>query len=1036
MSRTWSLFALTLLIAGCGGAPVAAIATVASAPARKPGAILLALPGAAGARPSASLVSGAAHDVIRGRVRWHLDDDGGATRAREVTREPIRHALALPAWLGSGIALVSDSGLATVSSAGVIRPIVRGEIGAMSIGATALWARAREGGDWLRIDLAPNAAPNLASNAASIAFEPPPIAAPIHAGIADGHALSAGPEFISPKVGFAIVDLLGPIFTRDGGDTWTPLDRDAVATAFPLPGGPTRLLREPSGLFLASEAAAAPLSPSGQIGAPSPIDKTHDAPPDVGAIRLETAAVRGVALDDGDVLVSDGARLALASLDPVRVLRASRQSELMRCELRVLPSPRAPVAAGAPEPLALAVCAAHDESPSSSGSQLVVGTVVDGASGLRVVAEKSFAFPSAFQLTSVGAVAVAGACVGSEAGGPDLRFVAKVCVRDRAGEWHDVSLPATTGRLAVVPRLDGGVLVAREDPALGTVLLALPAGASPGATPIRLSLESVAIKSKKELLALDEIASGRFALWRKIGALLEPTVIEVGKDGAPRILARPSPRVLEDGSVIGIDGAHAMVATWTRGKAAKLPKGAPPAIVADPSARITGLVISYDAGAKWVDASWPEEAPLLDLPTSERLDCGALGCRMFGWARVGWDAAVASHDELIDRAAAPELPTASSPPTRAGAISVRCSTALVAASFDPHKVPTLGSVSAIASPALGYPPPSVGAGQSLQITPFSPGAVRGGVFAWGPTSGEWRDLARVQLRFASDFDPIGVVNETVPVAAPFADRVGSLRPMVTAYALGPGRILVTIGDFAKPIGGVYRVSAGAPLERIDLSSLGDLVQITNARELGGTLLIVGLAVPHETKLKSAYDAPPFAALISSSGIVSQTFARATMSNEGGLVATSDPGRGRFGLSVRSPLPTWQGGSVYALPIQPDGKPMGSFEKLVAGASDLARPTAACSPTISAWDRGEQNQSRTLHLSIDGKPATLLVGYGTVLRERLSATEACLDRLTVIGAHAAFQLDPASGRAVLLAIDDKDDKVGHKTELQSCAVEWE
>jgi hypothetical protein len=151
-----------------------------------------------------------------------------------------------------------------------------------------------------------------------------------------------------------------------------------------------------------------------------------------------------------------------------------------------------------------------------------------------------------------------------------------------------------------------------------------------------------------------------------------------------------------------------------------------------------------------------------------------------------------------------------------------------------------------------------------------------------------------------------------------------------------------------------------------------------------------------------------------------------------LVASADPVRRRLGLMTYSPLPTWSGGTTYVLPIDPSGKPASGFEALVAAPSELSRPHDACGPQ-AAWDRGEQNKRRGFELWVDGKQQLALQAEGVVVRERLSATGACLDRIMLLAASNALQLDASTGRALWLRIES-DSKPAQRRELR-CTLEW-
>ena len=150
VSARHALALLVLCTAGCGAS--VARAPLPTTPKRPTldGAVLLALPG--GALPF--MVPGATADVVRGRVRWHVEPDGSASRRSEVSAEPIASAVALPPWLGGGVAYLLDDGLSIAGPSGALRPLLRGSLGSLSVGARELWARERVSNDWLRIELA------------------------------------------------------------------------------------------------------------------------------------------------------------------------------------------------------------------------------------------------------------------------------------------------------------------------------------------------------------------------------------------------------------------------------------------------------------------------------------------------------------------------------------------------------------------------------------------------------------------------------------------------------------------------------------------------------------------------------------------------------------------------------------------------------------------------------------------------------------------------------------------------------------------
>lgn len=991
--------------------------------------MLLALPGSA----NAWLVPNARGELVRGRTRWHVAEDGTATRARVLTRQPIDAALAVPAWLGGGLALLSEGGLSLGGADGSVRPVARGSFASLSVGAGELWTRARPTFDWVRLDVGRGVA----------TLEPPPIAAPIAAALRSsthlpGLVASAGPEFVSDKIALAIVDVLGPVRTQDGGATWTQLDEDDVRAAFPR-GAPTRLLREGQGLALADDERYVPVSPSGRLGAPVPLARLKDALPDAGAVRFEEVAPFGVPLGGSRVLVADGPRIALATLIPsVRILRVQRVPDAVRCEVR-----RAPAGEAA---LALATCLRRPEGAPATAARLDVG-VIDDATSLHFSVERSFSSTAKPHVSPSGALAVAGPCSkGLEV--HEFFTASLACVRDGKGEWRELSLSGVPGlRRGVTPTVAGGLVVARDDTGGGKggdfeIVHVPPEGRPAKLQRLRLGPAPLP-QPRVELAAIEEVEPGRLVLWREGGGLASSTVAivpaaEGGGDRAAQeahlaLRASPAPYLFDAQTAWGLYGDRAIVARLGRERSMGAREGEPP----HETPILDRLALTRDGGARFVDADWPKSAPLLEVDAGKpRLDCGAYGCRAFGWARLGWSAEVLESDTIVslDDARAVDLPV-SPPPSRSTAVLARCTSVGKPTQLPAARLPAVPAASyAYSSPRdtlLGLGAPKIAPGQLLQLVPFARGAVRGGLVGWGPEKGAWGDQGHAIARFSSDFDALDVVHESLPVAGLFADRTAFVRAAASAIALGPGRVLVSACELGF-CSRTFRAIAGAPLEKIDLSPAGEIVRLTNARELGGTLLVVGLAVPRE-KAASASEPALFVAVVTASGTTVTRLGRSQPLEDSALVATADPARRRLGLMTYSPLPTWTGGTTYVLPIDPSGRPASGFEALSAAPSELARPHEPCGAQAASWDRGEQNKRRTLEIWLDGKQALATQADGVVLRERLSASGACLDRVTLLSPQSALQIDGASGRALWLRVE-ADGKPATRRELV-CGLEW-
>lgn len=979
---------LTLAVAACGGS-ARGPANAVSSRHRPTGATLLAQPG-----PGLAYAPTAV-DVVRGRVRYHLDADGGATRARDVLAESVAQAVALPPALGGGLALIGDAGIAIATS--TLKPIVRGSLTAVSAGVGELWARERGTTDWVRIDLVRGRATH----------EPPPIAAPILTtwsvmGATSGKPQTTGPEFATATFALAIVDLLGPVLTRDGGQTWSPLDAAAVRAAFPV-GAPNRVLRDGTTLLLGSDDRLVPVSSSGALGAPV-VGPPVALIPDNAALRIEQLAPFGVPLPlpNEDVLIADGSRLGILELEPVRVVHATRAPEITRCDLSPSKSD-----------LALAACLRHQD---GLGSQLAVGTIVD-ASSPRFVADKTFPYGTAHRFSATSAVVVAASCAGTNDGGIDLLAASRLCVRDSAGKWGEVAVSSVSARRHVLPRADGGVLIVRDDEGARTEILSLPRGAGPTTTPLRLRLDT----PTRDIVSIDEISPGRFRLWRRSALDLRALTIEVSDTAVQ--LGKESPRVILDASAsVGTYGDRAMIAS----------------LVVQPKepARLEAS-ITTDGGRTWSLHALPENVRPLDASVSgRRIECGAAGCRLFGWTRIGWHPVVSSHDRIVTLEEAPVLAATPTTVTRAKKILAKCSSLAAPLTVTSAAVPVAGP-SYPQQPndvLLGLPLPKLGKDQAHALTAFTSRNVRGGFVTVGPLNGPWADKARSFARFASDLDPLGTVYESQTFVAPFADRFaaqmawGAARQF-DAFAIGPGRLLAINCLYGRCE--VQRLAANAPPERVDLGGVA-MVRFINAREAGGTLAILGTGVRRELAASGrVVDPIPFVAIIDARGTTVSYFARA---DDTALSLTVDPTRGVFGVRSSSRVPSWTEGTSYVLPLGISGSPAGAFEKLVAPTAEISRPTKACGPSAVGWDEADIAQTRVLHVRIDGAEPLVLAALGGALRTRVSSSSVCLDRVTALSRGASFQLDTASGRATLFALET-DGKSGKRSELM-CSLEWE
>jgi len=967
---------LLCLVLGAACTPGVTGRPAVSTPPRAAGATLLASP--LSRTPFA--VTGDRREVVLGRVRYHLDEDGGATRARTVVDPPANAAVAVPAFLGGGVLLVGNDVMVRARE-GAVTPLVRGPLTAPSFGPKGVLARVRTTLDWVSIPF--GQAPS---------YVPPPVAAPVlpvlPASLAwaeEGRPSTPGPEFTSESFGVALVAVLGPVATHDGGATFTPL------VGRPPGFWPTRLTHDGSGtLLLVDDVRAIPLTGSGTVGTPYALP-TRALPPRVASLALEQAIIDGVALEDGRVLFADTSRLAVVQRDPLRVLRVSDLPEVTSC---------VGLRKARPPALAVAVCKRIHE---NKGEQVVVGTIEEGSTGPRLVVELIFPSGTGVRLSASSAVVVAGNCKG-HTDNENLHTAQRLCVRDAKGGYHDVSLSTTVvgERIAEIPDEDGGLTFLRSTVDKGLTLVR-PDG--------QLLAQVIAFekgKPKPELLAADSLPDGRLVVWTRTATALTATLVTRATGGVVRHTS-----VLPNGVSVGVFGAEALVA--------QAPDG------------LISAVGSRDAGQTFAPISFGPDPQALDRSANgRRVECGPLGCRLFGWTRLGFEPSLATWDTVVRAEGAPQLPKLPDGPKRATRLRATCTALGPETVVDPASVPVSNAWSSPRDALLGGPEPKVVKGQTLALLPFVRGSVRGGFVTVGPTQpAPFGESARTVARFTTDFDPVGTTYETMPVTAPFQDAYAATQQGLFAYALAPGRVLTAHCTFQNCT--LHRLVAGAPIET--LPAIPGLVvrTISNARELGGALLVVGVALRDKGPVMGGYEPATGFAATRVLGVWSVLTFAAPGNDD--LAATTDATHGRFGLFLSSKVPTFQGGSAFVLPLDANAQVGSGFEPLLGSVPELLRASTPCPPTLAAWDRGDTMlRDRPVEILVDGVSEGTLATDTGVLRTRIHGKGACLERLTAIAPAGTLQWDASTGRATLLRPAIPPSKTATRRAL-SCSVEF-
>ncbi|MFI5298561.1 MAG: hypothetical protein ACHREM_10725, partial [Polyangiales bacterium] len=366
--RGGSIGALALAMAACGAPKPAAVVTQEEVKTI-PGALMLAIPGS----PTSMLVAGDDTTVVRGRVRWGISDEK-AFRYRSVTHGIVSQALALPAWLSpSGVAasetvLLTSEGVALVEHGDALRPIARDVMVSPSVGAHEIWLRrGNVSGAWVRFDPATSTLEPALS----------PIAAPLL--VPWSSQGTAGPEFVSPMVAYALTDLLGPIVTHDGGEHWSPLSDPAFVDRTPMHIAhvPYPAFQRDADRFLLTPRG---LVPPDRLAPPRPTDI-----PVAATTAIESLAPTGVPLDDERaVLLADRDRFVLVDLPrftrgpldrpsiapTVMVQRVDPIPDVSGCQI----FPASPQERAADRTTrALAVCSRIESTAGSAGSRKVIG---------------------------------------------------------------------------------------------------------------------------------------------------------------------------------------------------------------------------------------------------------------------------------------------------------------------------------------------------------------------------------------------------------------------------------------------------------------------------------------------------------------------------------------------------------------------------------------------------------------------------------------------------------------------------------------
>jgi hypothetical protein len=1023
-ARRSLLAALALAGAGlssaCGARPSAPRSEVKAAAARPiEGSLLLASAGPdfAGGSPPARWIAGAPGWLVRGRVRWHLDDDGGATRSPEVIGPELKSAFAVAPHLGGGVVMLTDSTLFFAPTADApARALVGRNAMARETGNT-LFASLTNGAEGLIgvgsdgavVRIEPRAPRVIPIDDAMVdAIAAPIVATPPTAGFAGGKggatiigdAASGGPEFASREVGYALVELLGVLRTSDGGKNWAPLDAERLSSTL-AGASPSRLIRTTNGVGVLARPPLGPdlLATLGAGSTPTSVGRADRARapaiPEVLWPDVEGALPYGVRQPDDTIVVFSGRTFARVQLDPLRVVDAlTPTGDLGDCRLR--PSPHA---------LALALCTSFEGAP-----RQVIGLLHVEGGRLRWSLERTLPLGVPTSLSPTGAVLFAEPC---ERGGGDAATAG--CVRAVDGSLHVARLGPARVRELLTPLADGRLLAMRAQGAESgprETTLVLERDGRPDAPPVHFALHVGAAPS-----SFGEHVPGEVALWSREGTSLHRTRIDV-RATTPRVLASRVD-LLKPTTKVGAFGGHALLLELA------------PAAKGEPSALASLAQVAIDDAAP-TTLAWPLSAKAIETREAADPSCGREGCRMLGWSRVGWSPRWRAVDRVAEAQGA--LPLPPSPPTPAPlrAIYASCRRAGPMLSLPRERSPAstlslgFGDLSAVTS--LGGPLPALAPGETRQAFAFATPGMRGGLTLVRARTSATTPLHDFVFRWVSDLDRPSTINESRAMSMPEL----ALTPwgtQLTGVALGPHRLLAVIRSTSWGARGpmLYRLVDGAPPAAVTLPVEG-VTSIDGALERNGRLVILG-------RRGSGDGSRPFIAIEGDSGFRTETFGpiggrelfESIARRRSPLFLAADRERDAFGIA----LPARGGRATWLLPLDGDGVPQAGFVRLPDLDPLIAGATKACDPRAPGWSVPFETRPIRLFVRVGDEPMRNPTIETVTVRVRHDERGgSCLESLSASGVGFAFAVSAWTGATELIEPTPKDPSV----EPLSCSVQ--
>jgi hypothetical protein len=902
-----------------------------------------------------------ARRILFDRMRVVTRDDGTLERAPELLPIGEVFSLELPSRLGGGFLFHARSGGAklwrSASWLGKLEPLaqISQRIEDVIPGFDRLYLRQTSNNKLLALD---------PKSGDLLSLGPLPPAGSYGAlGFADGWR--------------AVVDadLLGPLATFDAGATWRPLGIDQLVSSVPILDGDPAILVS-GGRYVLDTRGVLTYRPDPPRSTEPQDDDTppQASPGPFGRKPLRAAVEDGFPESATTAVVARGGSLARVSLVDGALLAVTEQAY----EEREASCHAVRVGRGWGF-----VCGERD------GATVVYAFAPerDPARHLGLVPVLRFARPRFVSSSGNGALVVRGACTDT----PPLTAARVYCVRGASGRTREIRVKGDVGAERVVALADGAVAVVVPPRPGAPPQLSIIRGNT--AKTVRLTLPTEprttarVVASGMWLEGFEEREPGVLGGWVEAGG---PMVgIRVALDGK---VTAGEPR--EDVGGVVVSGRFAL-ARFQGNRAAE----------------------STDGGMSWSLFDMPDFSD--ELPPGGTRACGAVGCALAGWIRVGWGPPRMPNDFALAETPPPVYVPMRSPTilslscelASAGAKSTRASHESRSSRPRPSVV---GRTTRVA-PASSWPPfrgiaaPSLGPDEvGVDGGAFGDVALR--AYAWGKRGSDWSRSGRLAFRFDDRFDAVSGVRSTAPSVSPWPDETAAIAS-IGGYTSW-GAFLDPSGDAAIAEGcrgsgcALYALAAGQPALPLRDES-GRTTPLPKplpggAVRLGETWYLLAPVVGAQPTEALGFFRVDLGVLRRVRLLQHPSQSRYAGVDAPRLVRRAQGG-GLGLLVVRPPSPGEAAGTWFVLPIDPESGALG--EPIELGRRDrssLGR-LERCSPGQDGWIFDTGLDAPTI-VELGDAPAPL---HSIELRVRLDPGSACIDGLA---ASLSAPLTSSSPRA--------------------------